>query len=134
MHSWGWWEWSAKVPVDKIVIQGLFCHARVGVTDEERRVRQRILIDLDLDVDLGPAGKSDRVEETVDYAAVAQESRRLAESKPFRLAEAVAEEVAAKLLQRFDLLQVRVKVRKFSVPGVESVGVEIIRQRRQGER
>ena len=113
--------------LDWVVIEELECRARVGVPEEERRARQRVLIDLELGLDLRKAGARDRVEETVDYAAAAQAVRRFAEAGTFHLVEAVAEGVAALVLERFHVKEVRVRVRKFSVPGVRSVGVALSR-------
>ncbi len=116
--------------MDWVVIEELECRAHVGVHEDERRARQRVLIDLELGLDLRKAGQRDRVEETLDYAAVAQAVRRFAEAGTFRLAEAVAEGAAAVVLERFPpVKEVRVRVRKFTVPGARSVGVALIRGR-----
>jgi len=118
--------------VDNIRIEGLLCMAHVGVPESERNRRQKLLLDLDLRADLQGAGRYDRVSETIDYAAVCAEVKKLAEGKPFHLVEAVAESAAERILERFDAVEVRVRVRKFSVPGTESVGVEIVRARKRG--
>ena len=108
-------------------MEGLVCQIRVGVSAEERAKPQKILIDLDLGLDLSRAGRNDRVQETVDYAAVAQEVKQWVEERSFSLVEAVAESAAEIILTRFSVERVTVRVRKFSVPGTSSVGVEITR-------
>lgn len=113
--------------VDKILIEGLRCMAHVGVPDAERKRRQPIDIDLTLGVDLKPAGKIDQVDRTVDYAAAAASVKRLVEGGSFRLVERVAQEAAEHLLKNFQISDVCVKIRKFSVLGAKSVGVEITR-------
>lgn len=113
--------------MDTISIQGFEVQARVGVPDEERAHPQRILIDLALGLDLKEAGRRDRVEATVDYAKVAEEVKRLVESRSFHLVEAIAESVAELILNRFKVAEVCVKVRKFSVPATKSVGVQLVR-------
>jgi dihydroneopterin aldolase len=115
--------------VDKVRIEELLCRAHVGVPAAERSKRQKILIDLELGLDLGKAGRNDRVQETVDYAAVAHEVKKLVEERSFILVEAIAESAAGMILTRFPVEQVTVRVRKFSVPGTSSVGVEITRSR-----
>ena len=115
--------------MDKVLIEGLRCKARVGVLDWERERRQPIELDLELGLDLKPAGQRDQVEKTIDYAAVAAEVKRLVERGSFRLAEAVAEQTAQLLLKNFKADWVRVWVRKFSVPGTKSVGAEVTRGR-----
>lgn len=115
--------------MDKILIEGLVCQARIGVPPEERRKRQKILIDVEIGLDLKSAGRTDSFRRTVDYAAVSELVRHLAESKEFQLVEALAESAADEILHRFMPQEVRVRVRKFSVPGAESVGAEIFRKR-----
>ncbi len=106
--------------------------AHVGVPIQERRRRQRVVLDLDLGLSLRAAGRSDRVESTVDYAQVVREAKGLVESGSFRLVEAMAEAVATQVLSRFRADRIRVRVRKFSVPGTDSVGVELVRFRKSG--
>ncbi len=113
--------------MDRILIKGLVCRATVGVPEWERRKRQKILIDLELGLDLKKAGRSDRVEQSVDYAAVAREVKEWVEGRPFVLVEAMAESAAGRVLGRFKVKQVTLRVRKFSVPGTCSVGVKIQR-------
>ena len=115
--------------MDAVLIKGLVCRAHVGVPAPERRKRQKVLLDLELGLDLRKAGQSDRVDQTVDYAAVAREVKGLVEGRPFVLVEAMAESVAGLVLGRFPIKEVTVRVRKFSVPGTRSVGVEIQRGR-----
>ena len=114
--------------MDKIRIVGLKVFAHVGVPAAERLKRQRVLVDLELELDLRKAGREDRVSATVDYAAVASSVKRHIERKSFRLVEAMAEESAKLVLDRFHPRAVWVRIRKFSVPSAESVGVELNRR------
>ena len=113
--------------MDRILIEGLKVQAHVGVPEEERNRLQQVVIDIELGLSLQLGGQEDRVECTVDYAAVTQEVTRLLGSHSFRLVEALAHEVAQCLLDRFEPAHVRVRVRKFSVPDTQSVGAEITR-------
>ena len=117
--------------MDTIFIEGLTVLAHVGVTRQERSRRQRLSIDLELTLPLARAGRSDSVEDTIDYAAVSLEAKRIAQGHPFSLAEAIAEAVAGMLLERFHPQEVRVRVKKFSVPKARCVGVEIRRSRKR---
>ncbi len=118
--------------MDRILVTGLSLQARVGLTAAERRKRQQIRIDLELSLDLRPAGRRDEMHRTIDYAAVAAQTKQTAAARSYRLAEALAEAVAEVLLKRFRPRAVRVQVKKFSVPGTESVGVEIVRRSTRG--
>ena len=122
--------------MDSILIKGLRCRAHVGVPLQERRRLQEVRINLELGMDLRRAGREDRVEATVDYAAVAQEVKGIVRVGSFRLVEALAERIAGRILNKFRPVFVKVRIRKFSVPGADSVGVEITRGtlRRTGSR
>ncbi len=113
-------------------MEGLKADAHVGVLLKEREKRQRILIDLELGLDLKLAGERDRVQATIDYVAVAKEVKDLVEGRSFHLVEAMAEAVGKLVLERFKPAQVRVRIRKFSVPATSWVGVEMIRPTSSG--
>ena len=115
---------------DRVMIEGLRCWAHVGVPEEERRHRQRLLLDITLETSLAKAGRSDNFRDAVDYAAAAALAKKIAEERPYTLVETIAERVAAALLKSFTVDAVSVRIRKFSVPQAESVGVEITRTRR----
>ncbi len=115
--------------MDKIIIEALECKARVGVPEAEREQPQRIVIDIELSLDLKEAGRSDSMTQTLDYAAVAERAKQICASKPFLLVEALAESIADALLLEFRPKELRLRARKFSVPGAASVGVEITRKR-----
>ena len=119
--------------MDKVVVKGLECMAHVGVPESERARRQKVLIDLELGMDLRKAGRTDCVDHTVDYAAVCTEVRRLVEAGSFWLVEALAETAAERILERFQVSEVKLRVRKFSVPGTVSVGVKIFRTKKLGK-
>ena len=86
---------------DVIFLKGLAMHAHHGVLPHEGRVGQRFVIDLELSVDLGAAAASDRLADTVSYAAVAEEAQRSFTATKFKLVEAAAGAVAQALLDRF---------------------------------
>ena len=94
-----------------IEVHGLELFGHHGVGEEERRLGQRFLFDLDLVVDDAGA-RTDALEDTVDYRAVVACVRAVSDSRPFSLLEALATAVAEALLARFPLHGVRVRVRK----------------------
>jgi dihydroneopterin aldolase len=93
-----------------IELAGLEVFGYHGVREDERRDGQRFLYDLELDV--GQAGSSDRIDDAVDYREVAACVRDVSESRAFHLLEALAAAVADALLDRFPVARVRVRVRK----------------------
>jgi 7,8-dihydroneopterin aldolase/epimerase/oxygenase len=117
---------------DRILMRGLVFYGYHGVTKEENRLGQRFIVDVDMIVSLGDAGRSDDLTKTVDYGAVLADVRAIAEGPPLKLIEAVAERIAAKILGAYAVDAVRVRVRKPDVPLpaiLEYVGVEITRRR-----
>jgi len=93
-----------------IELAGLEVFGFHGVNEDERRDGQRFLYDVELDV--GEAGSSDRIEDAVDYREVAACVREVSERRSFHLLEALAAAVADALLDRFPVARVRVRVRK----------------------
>ena len=113
-------------------MRGLSFYGYHGVVPEENRLGQRFLVDIDLSIQLGDAGRTDDLIKTVDYVAVLADVRRIVEGPPLKLIETVAEQIAAKLLSEYAVDAVRVRVRKPDVPipaVLEYMGVEITRRR-----
>lgn len=94
----------------KVELRGLELRGFHGVLDEERERGQRFLFDVELEV--GGAGLSDRIEDAVDYRDVAACVRQVSDARAYRLLEALADAVAAELVERFPVARARVRVRK----------------------
>ncbi|MEX0674260.1 MAG: dihydroneopterin aldolase [Gaiellaceae bacterium] len=93
-----------------VEIQGLELYGRHGALEQEQEAGQRFLFDVRLDV--GEAGRSDRLEDAVDYRAVVAAVREVSDGRRFTLLEALAQAVAEELMSRFPLQAVSVRVRK----------------------
>jgi FolB domain-containing protein len=112
------------------MIRGLLARCILGISDDERRDKQDVLIDLTLEADLRPAGKSDRFADAVDYRAVKKAVLSLAESSQHYLLEALAEEIAEVCLRNPLVVRVTVAAEKPSaLRFARSVAVEITRGR-----
>src|SRR5579862_1208470 len=124
--------------MDTILIEALEFYAFHGVPDAEQEVGHRYCVDLRLQVDTHLAGHSDRVEDTVNYAQVADCAIQVGVRERFRLIEALAERIASVVLERFPPVQsVTVRVRKPLPPMnaiAGAVGVEILRGRESAVR
>ncbi len=117
---------------DRIELRGLRLSVRCGVLPEERVRHQPIEIDLDLAVDLGRAGASDDLEETVDYGAVCDLVERICAREAPLLLERLATVIADELLAATELDAVTVVVRKLRPPVSQQLatsGVRITRRR-----
>jgi dihydroneopterin aldolase len=114
---------------DTVIVSQLEISAHVGVPAAERGAAQRLAVSLQLVPARGFAGMGDDIGNTVDYAAVCVAVRQEAESRPRRLIETLAGDIAGVLLGRFPLKAVEVEVRKYIIPGTEYVAVRIRRER-----
>jgi dihydroneopterin aldolase len=82
-----------------------------GVHDSEQREAQPFEVDVELMLDLRPAGTSDELDRTIDYGRAYDVVRQTVEGAPKRLLDALAESIARDLLARFDVPEVVVRVR-----------------------
>lgn len=113
---------------DRVIVEGLEAETCIGIYEWERRIRQVVMIDLQLGTDVATAAADDDIKMAVDYKAVSQRTKAYAENSNYRLVETFAEELAQLLLREFRLQWVRVAVRKpGAVTGATSVGVIIER-------
>jgi FolB domain-containing protein len=114
--------------MDRIIISDLLVRAIIGVKDDERRNKQDIVITVSLAMDLRKPGRSDRIEDALDYSVLKKEIVSLAEGSQFFLIEALAEAIAARCLDRPEVLSATIRVEK---PGAlrfaRTVAVEITR-------
>ncbi len=115
---------------DRIFIRELLIRCIIGVDAHERQEKQDVLVHITLDVDLRRAGRSDAIEDTVNYKVLKKQILRMAENSRFRLIEALAQRIADECLKDDRIRRVHVVVEK---PGVlrfaRTVGVEITRSR-----
>jgi dihydroneopterin aldolase len=114
-----------------VEIAGLELFGRHGLLEAERIRGQRFLVDLRLET-AEDAARSDRIEDAVDYRAVAAAVAELFGARRYQLIEALATEIADGLLERFPVDSVRLRVRKPDVvlgAPVEHAAVEVIRRR-----
>ena len=113
-----------------VLIRDLSVQTLIGVPEHERRQPQSILMDLDIELDANPAGETDDLGDTIDYAEVVSDIRECLAGKRYFLLERLAEFVAGRILEKFGARAVSVKVAKVGIlQGVGLVGVKIRRSR-----
>ncbi|MGM9922894.1 MAG: dihydroneopterin aldolase [Bacillus sp. (in: firmicutes)] len=119
--------------MDKIYVNEMEFYGYHGVFPEETKLGQRFRVDLIVETDLSGAGANDDLTQSVHYGELFDRCRMIVEGKPYKLLEAVAENIAAAILNDFPLVQTcTVKVVKPDppIPGhYKSVAVEIKRSR-----
>ena len=114
--------------MDVLKLNGIAVECILGDLPEEREREQEILVDVALEIDLAPAGASDRLDDTVDYALLVGEIREALEDAKCRLVERAAEVVADVCLSDPRVEKATVSVRKFGgVPGLGSAEARITR-------
>ncbi len=114
-----------------VEVTGLSLFTRHGVTEAERELGQRLLIDLSLELTDCDAMLTDRVEDTVDYADACEQVALAAQERSYKTLERLCAAIADRLLDRYSAESVRVKVTKPEPPiplPVEEVSVELWRE------
>lgn len=117
----------------KISLKNMVFYGFHGVYEFERELGQRFYVDLDMKADLRQAGVNDRLEETIDYVSVYNQTKEIVENHRFQLLEALSYHIAGEVLRLHPLVEeVTVRVRKPSVPiaaALDYVEVEAVRRR-----
>ncbi len=124
-------EEERSEPEVTIEISGLSLFTHVGVTEAEREVGQRLLLDLRLDVGDCDATVTDRIEDTVDYAEVCDTANLVAQQRTYKTLERLCAAIAEQLLERYGAHAVWVKAAKPEPPlvhNVSEVSVEVWRE------
>jgi 7,8-dihydroneopterin aldolase/epimerase/oxygenase len=118
-------------PEVTIEISGLSLFTHVGVSDAEREVGQRLLLDLRIDVGEVDATVTDRIEDTVDYSQVCQVANLVAQQRSYKTLERLCAAIADRVIEQFDAHAVWVKAAKPEPPmalPVSEVSVEVWRE------
>jgi dihydroneopterin aldolase len=115
---------------DTVFVRGLEVECIIGLIDWERRIKQKVVIDLELPIDCARAAVSDDVVDTLDYMSVASLVREFVGQSQFKLVETMAHRLALLLLERFGMEWIRLSINKpGAVRGSRDVGVSIERRR-----
>ena len=121
---------------DRIRVRGIEGFGHHGVFAHERRDGQRFSVDLELALDLRPAGRSDDLQDTVDYGSLVTRTRQAIESDPVDLIETLAERISLICLDDPRVRWVEVTVHKPEAPidvVFADLGVTITRTRTRTE-
>jgi dihydroneopterin aldolase len=115
---------------DRIFLHGLTAECIIGFIDWERRVKQTVVLDIELPVDCRRAAVSDEVADTLDYKKVAKRVLAFIEASEFQLVETLAHRVALLILEEFAVAWVRIALNKpGAIRNSRDVGVVIERAR-----
>ena len=115
---------------DRIFLRGLTAECVIGFIDWERRVKQTVVVDLELPVDCRAAAVSDDVADTVDYKKVSKRVLAFIEASEFMLVETLAQRLAMLILEEFPIEWLRLSINKpGAIRNSRDVGVAIERSR-----
>ena len=114
--------------MDIIYLNDLCIETIIGVFDWERKIKQRVIIDLEMAADIRRAAATDNLDDTLDYKAVAKRVIGFVEQSEYQLVETLAERVAEIILNEFKVPWLRLRLNKQgAVRGANDVGVIIER-------
>ena len=117
--------------MDKIFLRELKVDTIIGIWDWERKIRQTIVIDLEMSADIAKAAATDDIKDTLDYKGVAKRVQQFVGESSFQLVETLAERIAGIIRDEFDVAWVRVQVHKpGAIRGSRDVGIDIERGER----
>ena len=114
--------------MDKVFIENLEIETIIGIFGWEREVKQIVRISLEMSFDISKAGKSDNIDDALDYKKIGKSIVNLVENSSFFLVEKMAEEIASLVLKNEQIEEIKLRVEKpGALRGSKSVGVEILR-------
>ncbi|MGB5103559.1 MAG: dihydroneopterin aldolase, partial [Steroidobacteraceae bacterium] len=117
-------------PMDQIFLTGLTTDCIIGIWDWERRVKQKVVVDLEMAADIRKAAASDSIEDTLDYKRVAKRLLQFIGDSEYQLVETLTERIAQVVVTEFGVEWVRVRLNKQgAIRGSRDVGILIERRR-----
>jgi len=115
--------------MDKIFLSALTVECIVGIWEWERRVKQTVIIDLEMATDIRKAAASDHIDDTIDYKKVAKRLLAFVGESQFHLVETLTEQIARIVVTEFGVSWVKVRLNKQgAIRGARDVGIEIERR------
>ena len=120
---------------DKVRLEGVVFYGFHGVSKSEQELGQRFVVDLEVERDLGIAGCSDDINDTVSYVDLYKLVKEIMEGPSRHLLENIAETIAQRILDLHQVESVRIEIKKPEVPIKGSVldhaSVEILRRKQK---
>lgn len=114
--------------MDIVFLHGLRIDTQIGIYDWEKTIRQPVILDLDMAADVARAAATDRIEDALDYKAVAKRLKEFVAASRCELVETLAERCARLVCEEFHVPWVRLRLNKIgAVTDAQDVGVVIER-------
>ena len=114
--------------MDIVFIRDLEVKTVIGVFDWERKIRQRLVFNIELGTDFSAAAKTDELEDTLDYKAISHAIEEFTEASSYKLVEALISDVADLVMRDFSVKWLAITLDKpGAVSCARSVGVKLER-------
>ena len=118
--------------MDIVFVQGLKIDTVIGIYDWERKIRQEIVLDIEMSSNNSAAASSDHIDQALNYKNVCKRVSNFVRESEFQLVETLAEEICQIILKEFGVHWVKLKLNKGeAITGAEGVGVIIERSREE---
>ena len=115
--------------MDRIFLTGLTTDCIIGIWDWERRVKQKVVVDIEMAADIRKAAASDAIQDTIDYKKVAKRLLQFVSESQFQLVETLTERIAQIVVTEFGVPWVRVRLNKQgAIRGSRDVGILVERR------
>ena len=115
--------------MDKIFLSALSIECIVGIWEWERRVKQTVIIDIEMAADIRRAAATDAIDDTIDYKKVSKRVQTFVGESKFELVETLTERIAQTVITEFGVSWVKVRLNKRgAIRGARDVGIEIERR------
>ena len=116
--------------MDIVYIKELEVETVIGIFDWERKIKQIVSLDLDMQSDIAAAAATDHIDQALDYKTIAKRLIAFIEGSEFQLIETMAEQIAEIVLSEFNVPWLKLRLSKpGAVRGSKDVGVLIERSR-----
>jgi dihydroneopterin aldolase len=115
---------------DIVYIRELQVETIIGIFDWERKIKQTVSIDIEMETDIAKAAKSDHIDDALNYKAVGKRIIQFVEESEYQLIETMVETIAQIVLKEFNVNWLRLRVSKpGALRGAKDVGLVIERQK-----
>jgi 7,8-dihydroneopterin aldolase/epimerase/oxygenase len=101
---------------DRIILKDMQFYGFHGANAEERALGQVYTVDLTVELELQHPGNSDCLEDTVSYSHLYRSVKELVEGQSRNLLEALAQDIATRVLEQYQVAAVEVTVKKPQPP------------------
>ena len=99
-----------KFTMDIIFIQGLKVDTVIGIYDWERKIRQEIVLDIEMSADISTAASTDNINQALNYKDICKRISSFVSDSQFQLVETLAEKICQIIIKEFGVQWVKLKL------------------------